>query len=95
MLEVLSSFDPPLKVVPINCPDGHAGAQPLADQPPVDIFELLSADRRQHAIALPKGARVAALASRGALDFSAREGPGALCFFAGANSDFFYGDKTS
>jgi biotin synthase len=59
---------------------------PLADQPPVDIFELvrLIAVTR---IALPK-ARVRLAAGRTRLS---REGQ-ALCFFAGANS-IFYGDK--
>ena len=59
---------------------------PLANQPPVDIFDLvcLVAVTR---IALPK-ARVRLAAGR--TRFS-REGQ-ALCFFAGANS-IFYGDK--
>src|SRR5438874_1665829 len=52
MLEVLSNFDPPPDSVPINCLMPMAGT-PLADQPPVDIFELvrLIAVTR---IALPK-----------------------------------------
>lgn len=85
MLEVLSNFDPPPESVPINClmamPD-----TPLADQPPVDILELvrLIAVTR---IALPK-ARVRLAAGRNRIS---REGQ-ALCFFAGANSIFF-GDK--
>jgi biotin synthase len=59
---------------------------PLADRPPIDIFELvrLIAVTR---IALPK-ARVRLAAGRTRLS---REGQ-ALCFFAGANS-IFYGDK--
>jgi biotin synthase len=59
---------------------------PLANQPPVDIFELvrLIAITR---IALPK-ARVRLAAGRTRIS---REGQ-ALCFFAGANS-IFYGDK--
>jgi biotin synthase len=59
---------------------------PLADQPPVDIFELvrLIAVTR---IVLPN-ARVRLAAGRTRLS---REGQ-ALCFFAGANS-IFYGDK--
>src|SRR5262249_58804948 len=40
MLEVLSSFDPPAESVPINCLMAMPGT-PLADQPPVDIFELV------------------------------------------------------
>jgi biotin synthase len=57
-----------------------------ADQPPVDVFELvrLIAVTR---IALPN-ARVRLAAGRARLS---REGQ-ALCFFAGANS-IFYGDK--
>jgi biotin synthase len=59
---------------------------PLADQPPVDIFELvrLIAVTR---FALPR-ARVRLAAGRTRIS---REGQ-ALCFFAGANS-IFYGDK--
>jgi len=85
MLEVLSDFDPPPESVPINCLMAMPGT-PLADQPPVDIFELvrLIAITR---IALPK-ARVRLAAGRTRIS---REGQ-ALCFFAGANS-IFYGDK--
>jgi biotin synthase len=85
MLEVLSNFDPPPESVPINCLMPMPGT-PLAEQPPVDIFELvrLIAVTR---IALPK-ARVRLAAGRTRLS---REGQ-ALCFFAGANS-IFYGNK--
>jgi biotin synthase len=85
MLEVLSNFNPPPESVPINCLMAMPGT-PLADQPPVDIFELvrLIAVTR---IALPK-ARVRLAAGRTRIS---REGQ-ALCFFAGANS-IFYGDK--
>jgi biotin synthase len=85
MLEVLSSLDPPPESVPINCLMAMPGT-PLADQPPVDIFELvrLIAVAR---IALPN-ARVRLAAGRTRIS---REGQ-ALCFFAGANSIFF-GDK--
>jgi biotin synthase len=85
MLEVLSSFDRAPESVPINCLMPMPGT-PLAEQPPVDIFELvrLIAVTR---IALPK-ARVRLAAGRTRLS---REGQ-ALCFFAGANS-IFYGDK--
>jgi biotin synthase len=85
MLEVLSNFDPPPESVPINCLMAMPGT-PLADQPSVDIFELvrLIAVTR---IALPK-ARVRLAAGRTKLS---REGQ-ALCFFAGANS-IFYGNK--
>ena len=85
MLEVLSNFNPPPESVPINCLMPMPGT-PLADQPPVDIFELvrLIAVTR---IALPK-ARVRLAAGRTRIS---REGQ-ALCFFAGANS-IFYGHK--
>ena len=85
MLEVLSNFDPPPESVPINCLMAMPGT-PLADQPSVDIFDLvrLIAVTR---IALPK-ARVRLAAGRTKLS---REGQ-ALCFFAGANS-IFYGNK--
>src|SRR5204863_5550575 len=85
LLEVLSNLDPTPESVPINCLMPMPGT-PLADQPPVDIFELvrLIAVTR---IALPK-ARVRLAAGRTRLS---REGQ-ALCFFAGANS-MFYGNK--
>ena len=81
MLEILSNFDPPPESVPINCLMAMPGT-PLADQAPVDIFELvrLVAVIR---IALPK-ARVRLAAGRTRLS---REGQ-ALCFFAGANFNF-------
>src|SRR5437762_3120547 len=81
----LSYLDRPPESVPINCLMAMPGT-PLADQPPVDIFELvrLIAVTR---IALPK-ARVRLAAGRTHIT---REGQ-ALCFFAGANSIFF-GDK--
>ena len=85
MLEVLSEFDPQPESVPINCLMAMPGT-PLADAPPVDIFELvrLVAVAR---IAIPR-ARVRLAAGRTRIT---REGQ-ALCFFAGANSIFF-GDK--
>src|SRR5205809_1163439 len=81
MLEVLSNFDPAPDSVPINCLMPMPGT-PLAEQPPVDIFELvrLVAVTR---IALPK-ARVRLAAGRTRIS---REGQ-ALCFFAGAKSIF-------
>jgi biotin synthase len=85
MLEVLSNFDPPPESVPINCLMPMPGT-PLADQPAVDIFELVRLIALAR-IALPK-ARVRLAAGRTRLS---REGQ-ALCFFAGANS-IFYGDK--
>ena len=85
MLEVLSNFDPAPESVPINCLMSMPGT-PLADQPAVDIFELVRLIALTR-IALPK-ARVRLAAGRTRLS---REGQ-ALCFFAGANS-IFYGDK--
>jgi biotin synthase len=85
MIEVLSELDPHPQSVPINCLVPMPGT-PLADQPPVDVFELvrLIAVAR---IAMPR-ARVRLAAGRTRIS---REGQ-ALCFFAGANSIFF-GDK--
>ena len=85
MIEVLSELYPQPDSVPINCLMAMPGT-PLAEQPPVDIFELvrLIAVAR---LALPK-ARVRLAAGRTRIS---REGQ-ALCFFAGANSIFF-GDK--
>jgi biotin synthase len=85
MLEVLSNFDPQPESVPINCLMAMPGT-PLADQPPVDIFELVRLIAAAR-LAIPK-ARVRLAAGRTRLT---REGQ-ALCFFAGANS-IFYGDK--
>ena len=75
MLEVLSNFDPPPESVPINCLMAMPGT-PLADQPPVDIFELvrLIAVTR---IALPK-ARVRLAAGR-TRTHARRSGPLFLC----------------
>ncbi len=85
MLEVLCNFDPQPESVPLNCLMAMPGT-PLAEQPPVDIFDLvrLIAVTR---LAIPQ-ARVRLAAGRTRLT---REGQ-ALCFFAGANS-IFYGDK--
>jgi biotin synthase len=85
MLEVLSNFNPPPESVPINCLMPMPGT-PLADQPPVDIFDLIRLIAVTR-IALPK-ARVRLAAGRTRLS---REGQ-ALSFFAGANS-IFYGDR--
>lgn len=85
MIEVLSELDPQPQSVPINCLVPMPGT-PLADRPPVDIFEpvrLIAVAR----MALPKS-RVRLAAGRTKIS---REGQ-ALCFFAGANSIFF-GDK--
>jgi biotin synthase len=85
MLEVLSNFDPPAESVPINCLMAMPGT-PLAEQLPIDIFDLVRLIALAR-IAIPK-ARVRLAAGRTRLT---REGQ-ALCFFAGANS-IFYGDK--
>ncbi len=85
MLEVLANFDPAPESVPINCLSPISGT-PMAEQPPLDVFELvrLIATTR---ITLPK-ARVRLSAGRTRLSREAQ----ALCFFAGANS-IFYGNK--
>lgn len=85
MLEVLCSFDPAPESVPINCLMPMPGT-PMADTPPVDIFDLvrLIATAR---IVLPR-AKVRLSAGRTNLSREAQ----ALCFFAGANS-IFYGEK--
>jgi biotin synthase len=85
MLAVLTALDPAPESVPINCLMAMPGT-PLADQPPVDVFELvrLIATAR---VALPR-ARVRLSAGRTRLSPEAQ----ALCFFAGANS-VFYGEK--
>jgi biotin synthase len=85
MLEVLTNFDPSPESVPINCLMPMPGT-PLADQSPIDVFELvrLIATTR---IALPE-AKVRLSAGRTRLSKEAQ----ALCLFAGANS-IFYGDK--
>jgi len=85
MLETLSGFNPTPESVPINCLMPMPGT-PLAEQPPVDTFELvrLIATTR---IALPM-AKVRLSAGRTRLSKEAQ----ALCLFAGANS-IFYGEK--
>ncbi len=85
MLEVLATFDPPPESVPINCLMPMPGT-PLADQAPLDVFELvrLVAVTR---ILFPR-AKVRLSAGRTRLSREAQ----ALCFFAGANS-LFFGNK--
>jgi biotin synthase len=85
MLEVLSNFNPPPESVPINALMPMRGT-PLAENPPVDIFDLVRMIALAR-IAVPKS-KVRLSAGRTNLS---REGQ-ALCFFAGANS-IFYGDK--
>jgi biotin synthase len=81
MLETLCNFDPPPESVPINCLMAMPGT-PLAEQAPVDIFQLvrLVAVTR---LALPK-ARVRLAAGRTRLS---REGQ-ALCFFCRRKFNF-------
>jgi biotin synthase len=85
LLEVLTNLDPLPESAPINCLVPMPGT-PMADLPPVDIFELvrLIATTR---IALPK-AKVRLSAGRSTLTREAQ----ALALFAGANS-IFYGDR--
>lgn len=85
LLEVLTNLNPLPESAPINCLVPMPGTQ-MADQPPVDIFELvrLIATTR---IALPK-AKVRLSAGRSTLTREAQ----ALALFAGANS-IFYGDR--
>ncbi len=82
LMQVLTGFDPSPESVPINCLSPIPGT-PLAEQEPVDIFDLvrLVATAR---LLFPK-AKVRLSAGRTRLT---REGQ-ALCFFAGANSIFF------
>lgn len=85
MLEVLCNFDPAPESVPINCLMPMPGT-PLADTPPIDVFELVRLIATSR-IVLPK-AKIRLSAGRTRLSREAQ----ALCFFAGANS-IFYGDK--
>ncbi|MCS7049041.1 MAG: biotin synthase BioB [Verrucomicrobiae bacterium] len=82
MLEVLTSLEPPPESVPINCLIPIPGT-PLADQPPVDVFELIRLIATTR-IALPR-AKVRLSAGRTQLSREAQ----AWCFYAGANSIFF------
>jgi biotin synthase len=85
LLEVLTGFTPPPESIPLNCLMPMPGT-PLANQPPVDVFDLvrLIATTR---IAFPR-AKVRLSAGRSRLTREAQ----ALCFLAGANSIFF-GDR--
>jgi biotin synthase len=85
MLEVLSNLEPGPESVPINCLVPIPGT-PLAEQAPVDTFELIRLIATAR-IAMPK-AKIRLSAGRTRLSREAQ----ALCFFAGANS-IFYGDK--
>ena len=85
MLEVLAGFEPPPESVPLNCLMPMPGT-PLADQPTVDVFELV----RLIAVARITFPRAKVRLSAGRTQMS-REAQ-ALCLFAGANSIFF-GEK--
>ena len=85
MLQVLATLQPHPESVPINALVAVAGT-PLADQPPVDPFELVRMCAAAR-ILMPK-ARVRLSAGRSRLSDEAQ----VLCFLAGANS-IFYGDK--
>src|SRR5947208_2349178 len=77
MLEVLSNLDPPPESVPINCLMAMRGTR-LANQPPVDIFELVRLIALTR-IALPK-ARVRLAAGRARICLEGQ----VLCLFAWA-----------
>ncbi len=85
MLEVLAAFDPPPESIPINTLMPMPGT-PLAEQEPVDVFDLVRMIASTR-IAVPR-AKVRLSAGRTNLSREAQ----ALCFFAGANS-IFYGEK--
>lgn len=85
LLEIIANFHPPPESVPINCLMPIAGT-PLAEQAPVDVFELIRLIATTR-IALPR-AKVRLSAGRTRLSREAQ----AWCFFAGANS-IFYGNK--
>lgn len=84
MLCTLASLPVPPESVPINLLVPVPGT-PLADSPPVDVFDLVRTIATAR-ILLPK-ARVRLSAGRRELSDEAQ----ALCFLAGANS-LFYGD---
>jgi biotin synthase len=85
MLEVLAGFEPPPESVPLNCLMPMPGT-PLAEQPVVDVFELV----RLIAVARITFPRAKVRLSAGRTQLS-REAQ-ALCLLAGANSIFF-GEK--
>jgi len=85
MLQVLATLQPHPESVPINALVAVAGT-PLADQPPIEPFDLVRMCAAAR-ILMPK-ARVRLSAGRSRLSDEAQ----VLCFLAGANS-IFYGDK--
>ncbi len=87
MLEVLTNFDPAPESVPINCLMAMPGT-PLAEQAPVDVFQLvrLIATTR---IALPRAkVRLSARAARGSRARARRSASsrGRIRFSTGTNS---------
>lgn len=85
LIAQLAALDPPPESVPINNLV-RVGGTPLADQEPVDPFEIVRMIAAAR-ITMPR-ARVRLSAGRRELG----DGIQALCFMAGANS-IFYGDK--
>ena len=85
LLTTLAQLDRPPESIPVNCLIPMPGT-PLADNPPVDVFELVRFVATTR-ITFPR-ARVRLSAGRTRLSREAQ----ALCFFAGANS-IFYGRK--
>ncbi len=85
MLSTLARLDPPPESVPVNMLVPIPGT-PLADVPPLDIFELV----RTIAVARILMPKSHVRLSAGRAEMS-EEGQ-ALCFLAGANS-IFYGEK--
>ena len=85
LIAELANLNPPPESVPVNNLVRVAGT-PLADEKPLDAFEL---------VRVIAAARITMPASRVRLSAGRRElgdGIQALCFMAGANS-IFYGDK--
>jgi biotin synthase len=85
LLEVLSTLDPHPESVPINALVPVVGT-PLAENPPVDPFDLVRICAAAR-ILMPK-AKIRLSAGRTHLSREAQ----ALCFLAGVNS-IFYGEK--
>jgi biotin synthase len=85
LLATLAQLGRPPESIPVNCLIPMPGT-PLADNPPVDVFELVRFVATTR-ITFPR-ARVRLSAGRTLLSREAQ----ALCFFAGANS-IFYGGK--
>jgi len=85
LISQLASMDPPPESVPINNLVRVEGT-PLADTPPIDIFEFIRTIAAAR-ITMPRS-YVRLSAGRREMSDEAQ----AMCFLAGANS-IFYGDK--